>query len=183
LPQHATVSPRQGPRPTRGYPVAGTSHVLVALVLVLVPVLAMACPPDAVWIVGIYDGFDDDNALTLLGEQAASSAVVIGGIARPLWLSRTILLPERRAEQRSAMQPLFRGPPSSAYVGIIARALQTSPVPRSSPPRRVALAPLGNRFQQLSHGPATRSADDGPRPAIEWRDRDEHDVQVSPCSA
>ena len=141
LSQHARIWSRQEPRP-HGHSVARSGHrALIALMLVLVPAVVAACPPDPAWIIGVYDAVDNDDAATLLGEQTANGANVIEDIVLPLWPSRTVLLPAASDAQRFPVQPLYRGPPGSPYLGVIARALRT----HSGPPAPTRSAHLPSR--------------------------------------
>ena len=45
---------------------------VVVTVLVPLPILAFASPPDPVWVPGIYDGADGDDIVTLVTETVAS---------------------------------------------------------------------------------------------------------------
>src|SRR5215813_10242904 len=46
----------------------------VVLVLILLPAIAFASPPDQLWIAGIYDGADGDESVTLVYETAGVEA-------------------------------------------------------------------------------------------------------------
>jgi hypothetical protein len=58
--------------------VAAREHgtLAVMMVLVLIPIAALASPPDPTWIEGIYDGNDADALVTLATEMAASTDCV-----------------------------------------------------------------------------------------------------------
>jgi hypothetical protein len=59
----------------------------VALALVLLPAIAPASPPDPSWVVGIYDGADGDDVVTLIADNAATAVGMLLQIPPPLPLS------------------------------------------------------------------------------------------------
>src|SRR5215471_11012235 len=50
------------------------TFIPVFVVLILLPPIAFASPPDPSWIAGIYDGDDGDDIVSLVYETSAASA-------------------------------------------------------------------------------------------------------------
>lgn len=48
--------------------------LLIVPVLILLPPLAFASPPDPLWVAGFYDGADGDDVVSLIYETSAASA-------------------------------------------------------------------------------------------------------------
>ena len=67
--------------PSRSMRRAIASPLSIILALILLPPIAFASPPDALWIPGIYDGADGDDVVTLVYETAAASATSLSGVA------------------------------------------------------------------------------------------------------
>ena len=49
----------------------------IVVVLILLPAIAFASPPDPSWVAGIYDGADGDDIVTLVYETAGVEAASI----------------------------------------------------------------------------------------------------------
>jgi hypothetical protein len=60
--------------PTRSAQRAITSPMPIVLVLILLPLLAFASPPDPSWVAGFYDGADGDDLVSLVCETSAANA-------------------------------------------------------------------------------------------------------------
>jgi hypothetical protein len=105
--------------------------LLIAIALVFLPALAFASPPDPSWIVGIYDGADGDDIVTLVADTAAANAQLLPQIPPPLPLSQTPLGPRPGAFQclRPDLQP--RAPPSTPIYLHCAHTFKS--VPHSAP--------------------------------------------------
>ena len=67
---------QQRPSPALSRSTSRLSSTLlpVVLALILLPAIAFACPPDQLWIAGIYDGADGDDIVTLVYETAGVEA-------------------------------------------------------------------------------------------------------------
>ena len=74
---------RSGSCPGQQMPTPQPSHIVwgaistslpIVLVLILLPALAFATPPDPSWIAGIYDGADGDDIVILVYQTSAASA-------------------------------------------------------------------------------------------------------------
>jgi len=84
----------------------------VVVVLILLPMIAFASPPDASWIAGIYDDADGDDLVTLVYETAAVEAVPLRA-ASPFASSSYVSLSSRPdAIQGFPPCQFTRGPPS-----------------------------------------------------------------------
>lgn len=91
--------------------------VLVTALLVL-PIVAFATPPDAVWVPGFYDGADGDDAVTLITESAAAQEGITFQPVHPPVSSEVIVTraPGTR-ESFPALRPP-RGPPQSSFASV-----------------------------------------------------------------
>lgn len=68
--------PRQpllAPVPSRSLRQAIAATLPIVLVLILLPPLAFASPPDPSWVAGIYDGADGDDIVSLVYETSAAN--------------------------------------------------------------------------------------------------------------
>src|SRR5215468_12517977 len=63
----------------------------VVLVLILLPVIAFASPPDPSWIAGIYDGADGDDIVMLVYKTAAVEAKAVADISLLPWQTKMAL--------------------------------------------------------------------------------------------
>ena len=84
----------------------------IVLVLLLLPAIAFASPPDPSWIAGIYDGADGDDVVNLVCETWAVSAVASSDVGPlPSTPGRPIeMITPRLAGSRFAQGP--RAPPA-----------------------------------------------------------------------
>ena len=99
------------------------SHILpIALALVLLPAIAFASPPDPSWTVGIYDGADGDDIVTLIAESAAAPAPLLAQIPPPLRLFEKL-------------PPLGLATVHDFSTGLYTRGPPLTPPPISSPSR------------------------------------------------
>ena len=87
--------------------------LLIAIALAFLPALAFASPPDPSWIVGIYDGADGDDIVTLVADTAAANAPLLLQNPPPLPLSQTPLGLGSVAFQRLHPDLQPRAPPST----------------------------------------------------------------------
>jgi len=93
----------------------------VVVVLILLPMIAFASPPDPSWIAGIYDGADGDDLVTLVYETVAVEAAPLRA-ASPLTSSSYVSL-SSRPDAIPGFPPcqFTRGPPpllaSIVYAG------------------------------------------------------------------
>src|SRR5262245_19227843 len=62
------------PEPSRSMWRAIFTALSVVLVLMLLPTIAFASPPDPSWIAGIYDGADGDDIVSLVYATSAANA-------------------------------------------------------------------------------------------------------------
>lgn len=87
--------------------------LLITLTVVFLPAIAFASPPDPSWIMGVYDGADGDDIVTLIADQAATNAPSLPLIPPPLPLSERLfrLKPDAVQSLRPGQQTT-RGPPS-----------------------------------------------------------------------
>ena len=88
------------------------SILLVAITLALLPAIAFSSPPDPSWIVGIYDGADADDIVTLITETPVASDATLFHVSPLLCSSETLHVSEPAAHGHgSASVQLIRGPP------------------------------------------------------------------------
>ena len=69
-------SPRQPlspPEPSRSVGQVIAAALPIVLVLILLPPLAFASPPDPSWVAGFYDGADGDDIVSLVYETSAAN--------------------------------------------------------------------------------------------------------------
>ncbi len=59
-----------------------TIFLLIVVALILIPLIALASPPDPSWIAGIYDGADGDDIVILVYETAATNAAALAKIGQ-----------------------------------------------------------------------------------------------------
>jgi hypothetical protein len=93
------------------------SILLVAITLALLPAIAFSSPPDPSWIVGIYDGADADDIVTLITETPIASDATLFHVSPPLCSSETLHVSEPAAHgYGSASVQLIRGPPPNPSI-------------------------------------------------------------------
>jgi hypothetical protein len=93
------------------------SILLVAITLALLPAIAFSSPPDPSWIVGIYDGADADDIVTLITETPIASDATLFHVSPPLCSSETLHMSEPAAHgYGSASVQLIRGPPPNPSI-------------------------------------------------------------------
>jgi len=112
-------SPRQPlspPEPSRSVGQVIAAALPIVLVLILLPPLAFASPPDPSWVAGFYDGADGDDIVSLVYETSAANQtapshlgplpclleVCLEGIAR--------YVPERHFTRGPRSPPVLRSP-------------------------------------------------------------------------
>jgi len=71
------------PRPPRSIGRAISTVFPIAVILILLPPIAFASPPDPSWIAGIYDGGDGDDIVTLVYETSGSDAPALSHMLPP----------------------------------------------------------------------------------------------------
>jgi hypothetical protein len=128
--------------------------LLIVIALVLLPALAFASPPDPSWIVGIYDGADGDDIVTLVADTAAANAQLLLQIPPPLPLSQTPLGSRPSAFQclRPDLQP--RAPPLTPICLHCAHTFKS--VPHSAPTKLTQDPPPSDRSSDpLSYVPVS----------------------------
>ena len=92
----------------------GISALLsIVAVLILLPTIAFASPPDPSWIAGIYDGADGDDSVIRDYEPIAAVAVLQQPFLSPSCLSEQFLVSGLRSVDDIPAIPIARGPPSS----------------------------------------------------------------------
>jgi hypothetical protein len=90
--------------------------ILIVLSLGVLPALAHASPPDPLWIAGVYDGDDHDDAVLA---AASTEGSPVGGLIEILRLPPIVVGPVRPYASTgpfSSALPAFQGraPPPSA---------------------------------------------------------------------
>jgi len=85
---------------------------LLALVIVLalgaLPPLAQASPPDSLWIPGIYDAADQDDAVVTAASTEGSPVVGTPILGAPK-VATAAALPPHTDQLRSSARPAFEG--------------------------------------------------------------------------
>ena len=88
------------------------TSIPIVVVLILLPAIAFASPPDQLWIAGIYDGADGDESVTLVYETAG----VETGPTRPVPLlprpTEILLVSSPSSVHGPAACPSTRAPPA-----------------------------------------------------------------------
>ena len=82
-------------------------------VLILLPMIALASPPDPSWITGIYDDADGDDSVFPDYQPIAAVAVSQQPFLSPFYLSERFLVSAPRSDDGVPAISLARGPPSS----------------------------------------------------------------------
>ena len=88
------------------------------LLLPLLPAIAFASPPDPSWIVGIYDGADADDIVTLITETPVVSDATLFHVSPPLCSSETLHVSEPAHGHGSPSVQLIRGPPPNPSISL-----------------------------------------------------------------
>jgi len=83
----------------------------IVLVLILLPAIAVASPPDPSWIAGIYDGADGNDIVSLVYETSAASATAPPHVGLLPCLPGICLEGIARTVSRSRFTPAPRPPP------------------------------------------------------------------------
>src|SRR5215472_4056130 len=83
----------------------------VVMVLILLPAIAFASPPDQLWIAGIYDGADGDESVTLVYETAGVEATPTRSVPLLTRSSEILLVSSPSSAHSPAACPSTRGPP------------------------------------------------------------------------
>ena len=180
---------RSGSRPRQQMPPTERSRSMwramaaslpIAAVLILLPAIAFASPPDPSWIAGIYDGADGDDIVTLVSETAASNPAVLAYVAPLPCLSDTT--PERivRGFPVDRVSPGSRAPPllcSPVFAHVFTSLLHDRPTPRvlkiQSPASR-SPNPICSGSATSISSPAAKSCPGGHSPSSS------HDVTDGP---
>jgi len=105
----------------------------IAVVLILLPTIASASPPDPLWVAGIYDGADGDDIVSLVDDTTGVEAVSRPSVP-PLSFSYGPLFPSGPGIVCDLVVGEFnRGPPLSTVLSFdsLRYACPASPV---SPP-------------------------------------------------
>src|SRR5215471_10396745 len=110
----------------------------VVVVLILLPMIAFASPPDASWIAGIYDDADGDDLVTLVYETAASHPAVLAYVAPLPCLSD---LPPERTVRGFSVGGLTPGPRAPPPLCSRVSAHVFTSLLHDRPPQRVAEDP------------------------------------------
>jgi len=140
--------------PSRSMWRAMAASLPIAAVLILLPAIAFASPPDPSWIAGIYDGADGDDIVTLVYETAASHPAVLAYVAPLPCLSD--LPPERivRGFPVGGLTPGPRAPPP--LCSPVSAHVFTSLLHDRPPPRVRKIQPPTRRSSSFScYGAAT----------------------------
>src|SRR5262249_15806382 len=109
------------PSPSIRQPVPAALPVVLAVTLL--PVLALASPPDPSWIAGIYDGADGDDIVSLVYDTAAAHAADGSHVAaRPCLKELTLKSIARGvSSHRFARKPRAPPVPGSAIIASVLR--------------------------------------------------------------
>jgi hypothetical protein len=102
-------------------PIGSAFLLLIALAVLMMPAVAAASPPDALWIPGFYDADDGDDVVTFVND---STAMPNGDASVPLPLQPLIHLASQHVFVQyttSWLLPDERGPPRWSW------AFNTSP--------------------------------------------------------
>ena len=92
----------------------GNSVLLqIVVVLILLPTIAFASPPDPSWITGIYDDADGDDGVFLDYQPIAAVAVSQQPFLSPPYLSERFLVSGLRGVDGVPAVQFARGPPLS----------------------------------------------------------------------
>src|SRR5262249_17527135 len=86
-------------RPSRDPVLFSVALILVCGVVALVP-LAHASVPDPIWIVGVYDGADYDDVVTLITSDSSAAQLPMSAEIRP----PALLRPHGGEDDRSLIQ-------------------------------------------------------------------------------
>src|SRR5215471_6377512 len=84
----------------------------VVAVLILLPAIAFASPPDQLWIAGIYDGADGDEIVTLVYETAGVEATSTRPVPLLPRSSEILLVSSPSSVHGPADCPSSRAPPA-----------------------------------------------------------------------
>jgi len=104
------------PGPSRSTRRAIATALPIVLVLLLLPSLALASPPDPSWVTGFYDGADGDEIVSLVYDTSAASAAApshFGPLRRPLEMSLESIarnVPEHHFTFGPRSLPVLRSP-------------------------------------------------------------------------
>src|SRR5215813_15600845 len=107
------------PQPTRSarspsFQNRGIAALLpIVAVLILLPTIAFANPPDPSWITGIYDDADGDDSVFPDYQPIAAVAVSQQPFLSPFYLSERFLVSAPRSVDGVPAVQFARGPPSS----------------------------------------------------------------------
>lgn len=136
-----SFSPRGARRgPTSQVPFTPILALMILTVLFSLRTLAFASPPDPVWIAGIYDGKDGDDAIARIAGRAGATHAVTW-LPLPVVGPDLLPLPGPPDYHHHPAAAQARGPPALAGVVTISLASR-SRSDRGLPPRpRPALAP------------------------------------------
>jgi len=85
----------------------------VVAVLILLPAIAFASPPDQLWIAGIYDGADGDESVTLVYETAGVEATPTRPVPLLTRSSEILLVSSPSSVHSPAACPSTRAPPGA----------------------------------------------------------------------
>jgi len=96
-----------------------STFLLVVAVLILLPAIAFASPPDPSWIAGIYDGTDGDDIVNLVDQTAGTEAVSPTPIFQVYCWQVVLLLTSGPDPSPGFLGGEFnRGPPSSPVLSL-----------------------------------------------------------------
>jgi hypothetical protein len=95
-----------------------SSIPLIAITLALLPAIAFSSPPDPSWIVGIYDGADADDIVTLITETPVASDATLFHVSPPLCSSEILHVSEPAHGHGSPSVQLIRGPPPNPSISL-----------------------------------------------------------------
>jgi len=146
--------PLSPPEPSHSVGQAIAGALPIVLVLILLPPLAFASPPDPSWVAGIYDGADADEIVRLVYETSAANHTAPPHLGRlPYLLDRSLEgiachVADRHVTRGPRSPPVLRSlesthvsnslplPPSGTDVSVSLLSITSFPCPRltTSPP-------------------------------------------------
>src|SRR5262245_11283467 len=89
--------------------------LIVGVILVALPLLAHASPPDPLWIRGLYDGADFDDVVVSVVAAAGLAGCTLPILVKPVVIVAGMLPPNDPASASAGLSPAFsiRAPPRS----------------------------------------------------------------------
>ena len=86
----------------------------ITVALILIAPIALASPPDPLWVAGIYDGADGDDVVSLVYDTAGVEAVPLGSVLPLLGSSTVVPVSSPGTIHAFPLHQFPRGPPFSS---------------------------------------------------------------------